>query len=78
MLHMSHKTVGKSLMTDEKLMSILEQYYTVRMDDTDFNDKLTWCMEHCQGKFRDIRESEQRAWYFQKEQDASIFAMKWS
>jgi hypothetical protein len=46
--------------------------------DDDFAEKLTWCMQHCQSKFRDIRESDCRAWYFQNEQDASIFAMKWS
>jgi hypothetical protein len=35
-------------------------------------------MEHCQSKFRDIRESTCRAWYFQNSQDASMFAMRWA
>ena len=62
-----------------KLMSILNSYHVVRLDrDENFNKKLTWCMEHCQHKFRDIKESNCRAWYFQDEQDAAMFAMRWS
>lgn len=76
---MAHKHLGAMLMSDDKLMKILESYHVVRLiKDDDFNDKLTWCMEHCQNKFRDIKESEYRAWYFQNEQDASMFAMKWA
>lgn len=76
---MAHKKVGSMLLEDDKLMSILNNYHIVRLEnDDDFNEKLTWCMEHCQSKFRDIRESNCRAWYFQNEQDASMFAMKWS
>jgi len=66
-------------MEDQKLMEILKNYHVVRLiEDDDFNIKLTWCMEHCQNKFRDIRENDCRAWYFQNEQDASMFAMKWA
>ena len=43
-----------------------------------YNDMLTWCLEHCQSKFRDMQESKGRAWYFQNEQDAVMFAMKWA
>jgi len=78
-IDMAHKKVGNILLGDDKLMKILEAYHVVRLpDDDDFNVKLTWCLEHCQNKFRDIRESDCRAWYFQNEQDASMFAMKWS
>lgn len=78
-MSVAHKKIGSTLMEDEKLMSILNSYYVVRLDsDEDFNEKLTWCMEHCQYKFRDIRESNCRAWYFQNELDASMFAMKWA
>jgi hypothetical protein len=78
--NMAHKKVGAVLLEDDKLMKILESYHVVRLDEhkDDFNQKLIWCLEHCSGKFRDIRESEQRAWYFQHEQDATLFAMKWS
>jgi hypothetical protein len=77
--NMAHKKVGAVLLEDDKLMKILESYHVVRLDsDDDFNDKLVWCMEHCQSKFRDIRESTCRAWYFQNAQDASMFAMRWS
>lgn len=64
---------------DDKIMEALKDYYVVRLDgDTDYNDKLTWCLEHCQNKFRDFKEDGRRAWYFKDEQDAMIFAMKWS
>lgn len=77
---LAHKTVGRILMQDERLFEILKGYHVVRIadDDEHFNEKLTWCMEHCQNKFRDIRESNCRAWYFQNPQDASMFAMKWA
>jgi hypothetical protein len=79
-VNMAHKKVGAILMQDSGLMDILRGYHVVRLDEyeDDFNQKLKWCLEHCSGKFRDIRESEQRAWYFQHEQDATLFAMKWS
>lgn len=76
---MAHKQVGAILLEHERLMKILESYHVVRLGgDEDFAEKLTWCMEHCQSKFRDIKESNCRAWYFQNEQDASMFAMRWS
>lgn len=64
---------------DDKLLEALKDYHIVRLySDADYNDKLTWCLEHCQNKFRDFKESNQRAWYFKEEQDALMFAMKWS
>ena len=78
-MSVAHKRIGTTLLEDDKLMSILNSYHIVRLEgDEDFNEKLTWCMEHCQNKFRDIRESNCRAWYFQNEQDATMFAMKWA
>jgi len=63
----------------ENLMAVLADYHVVRLDYTDhqYNDMLTWCLEHCQHKFRDLQESKGRAWYFQNEQDAVMFAMMW-
>ena len=75
---MAHMKVGQVLSENASLMKILESYSIVRLDDDEFNERLSWCMEHCSGKFRDIRESDCRAWYFQHEQDASMFALKWS
>lgn len=75
----AHGKIGTVLLEDDKLMKILESYHVVRLTaDNDFNEKLVWCMEHCQSKFRDIRESTCRAWYFQNVQDAAMFAMRWS
>jgi len=77
--NMAHKQVGAILLEHERLMQILESYHVVRLiKDDDFAEKLTWCMEHCQSKFRDIKESSCRAWYFQNEQDATMFAMRWA
>lgn len=65
--------------TDDKIMEALKDYHVVRVDsDLNYNEKLTWCLEHCQNKFRDLKETEQRAWYFKEEQDAVMFAMKWA
>ncbi len=76
---MAHRRVGSILLEHDRLMKILESYHVVRLsEDNDFAEKLTWCMEHCQSKFRDIKESDCRAWYFKNEKDASIFAMKWA
>ena len=78
MENMAHKHIGMIMMSNEKLMEILKNYTVIRMPDELFNDKLTWCMEHCQYKFRDIRETNDRAWYFESPTDATIFAIKWA
>ncbi len=77
--NMAHRQVGSILLEHDRLMQILQSYHVVRLTkDDDFAEKLTWCMEHCQNKFRDIREASCRAWYFENEQDAAMFAMKWA
>jgi hypothetical protein len=59
-------------------MAVLAEYHVVRLEyDTNYNSILTWCLEHCQNKFRDMQETRGRSWYFQNEQDAIMFAMKW-
>ncbi len=68
-----------TLADDERLMELLATYYPVSLDeDNNYSEKLTWCLEHCQNKFRDIRHTTNRVWYFQNEHDASMFAMRWS
>ena len=75
-------TAGKKIgapKPNDSLMAVLAEYHVVRLEhDTNYNDILTWCLSHCQNKFRDMQESRGRAWYFQNEQDAIMFAMKWS
>ena len=66
------------LRVDERLMSLLSTYNVIILPDSEFADKLTWCLEHCQHKFRDLSDPNGRAWYFQNDQDAAMFAMKWS
>lgn len=67
------------LQTDDRLMDLLKTYHAVHVgNDIEFSEKLTWCLEHCQDKFRDLSEQDGRVWYFQNEQDATMFAMKWA
>ena len=68
----------KTKTVDQTLLEALQDYHVVRLEDFEFNAKLVWCLEHCQNKFRDIRDQGTRAWYFENEQDAIMFAMKWS
>jgi len=56
----------------------LDTYHAIVLKDDDFSEKLTWCLENCQSKFRDLSDPTGRAWYFQNEQDATMFAMKWA
>lgn len=64
---------------DDKILDALKAYHVVRLEsDNEYNDKLSWCLEHCQNKFRDIGHSPGRSWYFQNEQDATMFSLKWS
>lgn len=66
------------LKLDQRLMTLLSTYHVIILPDGDFAEKLAWCLEHCQHKFRDLSHSNGRAWYFQNEHDASLFAIKWS
>ena len=66
------------LKVDDRLMSLLNSYHVIVLRDDDFSEKLTWCLENCQSKFRDLSDPSGRAWYFQNEQDAAMFAMRWA
>ena len=67
------------LKADERLMELLGTYHAVHVsNDIEFSEKLTWCLEHCQSKFRDLSEQHGRVWYFENEKDATMFAMKWA
>lgn len=64
----------------DKLLKLLETYHKVHVDSKvhDYGDILTWCLINCQAKFRDIKQGDGMDWYFEHEQDALMFAMKWS
>jgi hypothetical protein len=67
------------LKSDSRLMELLESYHSVLItNDIEFSEKLTWCLEHCQSKFRDLSDQNGRVWYFENEKDATLFAMKWA
>ena len=66
------------LKIDQRLTELLNSYHAIVLRDDNFSQKLTWCLENCQDKFRDLSDPNGRAWYFQNEQDAAMFAMKWA
>lgn len=72
------KVVDDPITRDERLMALLDTYSSISTDnDEHYSEKLTWCLEHCQGKFRDIGYAKGRVWFFQIEKDATMFALKW-
>lgn len=69
----------KDLNKHSKLMDLLSTYHRVCLKNNDlWAEKLTWCLENCQSKFRDMPKGDEVHWYFQNEQDAALFAMKWA
>jgi hypothetical protein len=34
-------------------------------------------LEHCSDKFRDIKHGDGMLWYFKREEDATMFALRW-
>jgi len=74
------KHTEHDLPQDDRLMNVLENFHVIHLNnDQLFSEKLTWCLENCQNKFRDLAAGTgHRAWYFENEQDATMFAMKWS
>ena len=70
---------SEDLKKHDDLMTLLDSYHKVHLLDNDsYPEKLTWCFQFCQGKFRDIKHGDGMYWYFQNEEDASMFALKWS
>jgi hypothetical protein len=73
------KVIDDPITKDERLMDLLATYHPVVLDEEgNYSERLTWCLEHCQSKFRDIKMTKGRVWFFQNEKDATMFAMKWS
>ena len=61
------------LKADNRLMELLGSYYSVLItNDIEYSEKLTWCLEHCQSKFRDLSDQDGRVWYFENEPDRNI------
>ena len=73
------KVIDDPITKDKRLMDLLATYHPVVLDEEEnYSERLTWCLEHCQSKFRDIKMTKGRVWFFQNEKDATMFAMKWS
>jgi len=75
---MQAQKAEEHLKVDERLMELLSTYHVIHSLDDEFAEKLAWCLEHCQNKFRDLSDTNGRAWYFQNEQDAALFALRWA
>lgn len=73
---------GADLSEHDRLMNLLNTYHKVHLKKTasseNYGDTLTWCLEHCKGKFRDIKQGDGLDWYFEIEEDATMFALKWA
>jgi hypothetical protein len=66
----------------DRLMELLETYHKVFLRSAggsdNYGDMLSWCLENSRGKFRDIKHSDGMDWYFEHEEDATLFALKWT
>jgi hypothetical protein len=70
---------SEDLRKHDQLMNLLETFYKVHLEDNEqYPEKLAWCLKYCQSKFRDIKYGDGMYWYFQSEQDASLFSLKWA
>jgi hypothetical protein len=70
---------SEDLKKHDQLMNLLQTYHKVQLSDNErYPEKLTWCLEKCQGKFRDIKHGDGMLWYFELEVDATMFALKWT
>jgi hypothetical protein len=64
----------------DKLLELLDTYYKVEVNNPDrdiYGDTLSWCLKHCRGKFRDLKHGDNTVWYFEHQEDATMFALKW-
>lgn len=70
---------SEDLRKHDQLMTLLDTYHKVHLHDNDnYAEKLTWCLAQCQFKFRDIKHGDGMYWYFESEQDATMFALRWT
>jgi hypothetical protein len=72
---------NQDLNKHEKLLHLLETYHKITIeklsDPSRFGDMLSWCLVHCKGKFRDLKHGDGLVWYFELEEDATMFALRW-
>jgi hypothetical protein len=69
---------SEDLKKHDQLMALLNTYHKVQLSENDsYPEKLSWCLEHCRDKFRDIKHGDGMLWYFKREEDATMFALRW-
>jgi len=70
---------SEDLKKHDQLMTLLGTYHKVQLNENEsYPEKLSWCLEHCLDKFRDIKHDDGMLWYFKRQEDATLFALKWS
>jgi hypothetical protein len=73
---------GPDISRHDRLMPLLQTYHRINSTEPSGSqlhaDQLVWCLEHCKHKFRDFQQDGHIAWYFQDEQDAVMFSLRWS
>jgi hypothetical protein len=69
---------SEDLKKHDQLMALLNTYHKVQLNENEqYPEKLAWCLEHCSDKFRDIKHGDGMLWYFKREEDATMFALRW-
>jgi hypothetical protein len=69
---------SEDLKKHDQLMALLNTYHKVQLSENEqYPEKLAWCLEHCSDKFRDIKHGDGMLWYFKREEDATMFALRW-
>ena len=72
---------SSDLTKHDKLLELLETYHRVEVQSPDrdiYGDTLSWCLKNCRGKFRDLKHGDNMIWYFEVEEDATLFALRWA
>lgn len=66
----------------DRLMNLLCTYHRVHLSQDEqlenYGDTLSWCLEHCKGKFRDMKNVDGTDWYFEFKEDAMLFTLRWT
>jgi len=66
-----------SSLTMNKVLDTFHKVPGVPYVDQLFAEHLEWCLDNCQGQFMDVRLQDSRTWFFESEEDAVMFALKW-
>lgn len=66
-----------SSLTLERVVNTFHKVPNIPDVNEMFADHLKWCLVHCNGQFMDAQQYGSRTWFFEFEQDAIMFSLKW-